>query len=537
MSDNKDKNTFRNTSEEIDLKFLTKALIGEMRRVLRARMEQVHERIDQVENACVEQPKNALNVHREVRVEDEEYYGGSFDKEDDQNSIVGNRRYGGWFREDKNWEDNNLGSIKMKILSFQGRNDPEAYLEWEKKIELVFDCHNYFKLKKEMEITMIRANVEDDREATMARFLVGLNLEIANLVELQHYVELEDMVHMAIKIDNQLKRRGSSTRQNRSSGSSWRSNFLKKEKKQATTQPKIKQKQEATSHGNQGMGHRASQCPNKRVMILRDNGEIESDEIESMPPLEGVDDEEYVVQSELLVARRTLSMQVKEDDKVQRENIFHTRCHVQNKVCSVIIDRGSCTNVASIKMVEKLGLPIIKHPRSYKLQWLKDSGEKFDDVFLEKVPYGLPHIRRIEHQIDFMPSASIPNQPTYRMILAPKNDGTWRKCIDCQAVNNITIKYRPPIPRLDDTLDEIHDKLVFLSFVVSAQGIQVDEEKIHAIQDWSSPTSVGHVRSFHGLASFYWKFVKDFSSITAPLIKVIKRNVGFKWEDEQEKAF
>ena len=47
------------------------------------------------------------------------------------------------------------------------------------------------------------------------------------------------------------------------------------------------------------------------------------------------------------------------------------------------------------------------------------------------------------------------------VILAPKNDGTWRKCIDCQAVNNITIKYRPPIPRLDDTLDEIHGACVF----------------------------------------------------------------------------
>ena len=148
MSDNKGKNTFGNASKVVDLKFLTEALMSEMRRVLRAEMEQVHERIDQVENACVEQPKNALNVHREVRVEDEEYYGGSFDKEDDQNSIVGNRRYGGWFREDKNWEDNNLGSIKMKISLFQGKNDPEAYLEWEKKIELVFDCHNYFKLKK-----------------------------------------------------------------------------------------------------------------------------------------------------------------------------------------------------------------------------------------------------------------------------------------------------------------------------------------------------------------------------------------------------
>ena len=36
----------------------------------------------------------------------------------------------------------------MKILSFQGKTDPEAYLEWEKKIELLFDCHNYSKLKK-----------------------------------------------------------------------------------------------------------------------------------------------------------------------------------------------------------------------------------------------------------------------------------------------------------------------------------------------------------------------------------------------------
>ena len=45
-------------------------------------------------------------------------------------------------------EDNNLGNIKMKILSFQGKNDPNAYLEWEKKMELVFDCHNYSELKK-----------------------------------------------------------------------------------------------------------------------------------------------------------------------------------------------------------------------------------------------------------------------------------------------------------------------------------------------------------------------------------------------------
>ena len=48
---------------------------------------------------------------------------------------------------------------------------------------------------------MIRANIEEDREATMARFLSGLNYKITNLIELHHYIDLEDMVHMAIKVE------------------------------------------------------------------------------------------------------------------------------------------------------------------------------------------------------------------------------------------------------------------------------------------------------------------------------------------------
>lgn len=233
------------------------------------------------------------------------------------------------------------------------------------------------------------------------------------------------------------------------------------------------------------------------------------------------------------------------------------------------------------------------------------------------------------------------------VLLVLKKDGTWRMCVDCRAINSITVKYRHPIPRLDDMLDELHgsciflkidlksgyhhirmkerdewkttfktkyglyeqlvmpfgltntlstflrlmnhvlrpfigkfvvyfddiliysknlddhlthlksvlnilrkeklfanlkkftfctDKLVFLGFVVSAQGIQVDEEKVRAIQEWASPTSVSNVRNFHGFASFYRWFVKDFSTLAAPLTKVIKKNVGFKWGEKQEEA-
>ena len=344
-------------------------------------------------------------------------------------------------------------------------------MEWEKKVELVFECHNYSELKKvklaaiefsdyaivwwdqlmlnrrrngersvstweemkaimrkrfvpshyyrdlyrklqrlvqgnksvedndqEMEVAMIRANVEEDREATMERFLAGLNPEIANQVELREYVELDEMVHMAIKIEHQLKRRGSSSRGVQGGGSSWRPNFARREEKQpAPIKPKVDPKQEVVSRQAQGKteqtttrnreikcfrcqgrGHIANQCPNKRVMVMRENGEIETDsedDVESIPPLEDADDEEYAAQGELLVARRALSVQVKENEDVQRENIFHTRCHVNDKVCSVIIDGGSCTNVASTTMVEKLGLLTQKHPRPYKLQWLNNSGE------------------------------------------------------------------------------------------------------------------------------------------------------------------
>ncbi|PON32387.1 hypothetical protein PanWU01x14_361800, partial [Parasponia andersonii] len=61
MSDNKDKNTSGETSGVGDPKLLMEALIGEIRRAMRAEMEQVHERMDRIENVHVEQPQITPN--------------------------------------------------------------------------------------------------------------------------------------------------------------------------------------------------------------------------------------------------------------------------------------------------------------------------------------------------------------------------------------------------------------------------------------------------------------------------------------------
>ncbi|GKA17086.1 putative reverse transcriptase domain-containing protein [Tanacetum coccineum] len=235
----------------------------------------------------------------------------------------------------------------------------------------------------------------------------------------------------------------------------------------------------------------------------------------------------------------------------------------------------------------------------------------FVEVFPKDLS-GLPPQRQVEFRIDLIPGATPVAKSPYRLaptemqelstqlqelqdkgfirpshslwggpvLFVKKKDGALRMCIDYRELYKLTIKYRYPLPRIDDLFDQLQgaryfskidlrsvfmdlmnrrlvlellkkeelyakfskcefwlQKVQFLGHVVNLNCIHVDPSKIEAVKNWKAPTTPSEVLSFLGLAGYYRRFIANFSKIAKPLTSLTQKNQKYEWGKKEEEAF
>ena len=80
------------------------------------------------------------------------------------------------------------------------------------------------------------------------------------------------------------------------------------------------------------------------------------------------------------------------------------------------------------------------------------------------------------------------------------------------------------------------ESITFLGFIVSSQGVSTDPDKIKTIPEWPEPRTLRKVCSFHGLATFYRRFIQGFNTIVAPMTDCVQKE-DFVWTKVTSKAF
>ncbi|KAK1595945.1 hypothetical protein QYE76_017398 [Lolium multiflorum] len=263
---------------------------------------------------------------------------------------------------------------------------------------------------KEMELTMMRANIQESENQTIARFFNGLNYPIKKIVEFQPYSNMVELVHQASKAERQVnedikysksKQYFASKLATSTPTTSVKPSASSTPSKQPSIQSRMKQtvSSTASSKASTGpsnvtcfkcgtQGHKSFECKNTKVMITMENGDIETlseGEYEALVQAAVANEEDYDEESgedpllcthdpsPSLVVTRVLTTQPQAMED-QRCNIFQTRAGIGGKSIKVIIDGGSCHNLASTELCEKLNLTLRKHPHPYHVQWLSDKG-------------------------------------------------------------------------------------------------------------------------------------------------------------------
>jgi ribonuclease HI len=80
-------------------------------------------------------------------------------------------------------------------------------------------------------------------------------------------------------------------------------------------------------------------------------------------------------------------------------------------------------------------------------------------------------------------------------------------------------------------------RVSFLGHVLTAEGVEVDPEKVKAVSEWKQPTSASEIRSFLGLAGYYRRFIEGFSKIARPMTELLRKDTKFVWSEACEGSF
>ncbi|WVZ70559.1 LOW QUALITY PROTEIN: hypothetical protein U9M48_019218 [Paspalum notatum var. saurae] len=535
----------------------------------------------------------------------------------------------------------------------------------------------------------VRCNLAETEDQQVARCINGLNEVIRDKLVMQQIWSIDQAQALALKAEKHVKTRKISKSPSYSHPESTSKGYPNKMENKNTQskskQPEHKQVAKGRGKRNQNVvkcykygeeGHVSSNCPRRKVVnTTRYESEVdEYDDNNDGDSEQEIEEERDLCEEEGEEVRKIIILPNQlngSTPKVEEKNILtisHTPSDFASdlneaNVCAALIVKGEAQPVAEITEIPKEVHGLLS---------------EFQSILGE--PQHLPPMRGIQHRIDFIPGASLPNLPHYRMsprehailkekikelmqkghiresispcavpaLLTPKKDGSWRMCVDSRAINKITVRYRFPIPRLDDMLDQLsgakvftkldlrsgyhqirirpgdewktafktkeglyewlvmpfglsnapstfmhlmnqvlrpflsqfvvvyfddiliysksedehfdhvrkvlevlkqnelyvnlkkcvflQKQLLFLDFIITSEGIHVDESKVAAVRDWPTPKTITEVRSFHGLATFYRRFVKNFSTIMAPITECLKKG-RFQWNETVEASF
>ncbi|KAK1629590.1 hypothetical protein QYE76_003905 [Lolium multiflorum] len=229
-----------------------------------------------------------------------------------------------------------------------------------------------------------------------------------------------------------------------------------------------------------GKGHFKKDCPNRKVMIINEDNEYETgDDADPDAP----EDDDYDSDSfdaypseaqTIVVSQRVLNVQP--SASTQRCNLFQTKALVgPDKACKVIIDGGSCHNLASKELCAKLKLKYLPHPHPYYIQWLSNNGEMKvshmvrvdfeigpykDSIDFDVVPMTESHAGGLMGHFGREKTLLMLADHFYWPKMRRDVDRYVKRCITC---NKSKSKLKPHVYELllEDALEKLGTKLLF----------------------------------------------------------------------------